>query len=234
MPSVLFDSTMKPICLEAATSREELALFDPLAISTIQAADAHELEALEASEVLLRLPTGTKGRYLLHLYVNTPVPADALKYCDTTDALQGRLRCTSGLLAFGGAETVCGSSPTSKQMRSETSMAPGTYACTAYHSELPGKLLRAAMEAHLSAQELRLLKAPMHVLVCFCVAGVILAWAVHLLLLPVLLIAGWLTAARIRATSAWQALGPRMRQARIAAPSIVIALVLQDGAGPAP
>jgi len=226
------EPAMKPICLEAATSRDELVLFDTRAISNTTPPDANTLAALQAQAVLLRLPTGADGHYLLHLYVNAPIPAETLKYCDTADMLQGSLHCASGRLTFGGAETAYRDFVPTGQQCSETEVPPGTYACTAYHSELPGKLLRAAMEVHLSQAELRLLKAPMYGLVSFGVVGVVLAWAIHPLLLPVLWIAGWLGAQRIRASSAWQALGPRMRQAHIAAPSIVIAMTRQaDDAG---
>jgi hypothetical protein len=219
---------MSLIRLEAATQAAELALFDARAVPALNAPDDVALDALAAEGHLLRLPSGANGSYLLHLYTETAVPPEVLQYCDEADSLKGDFRCESGHIGFGGVESAFQAFAADPAVRTDAAISPGDYAYTAYHTEFPGKLLRAAVEAHLSASERRLLKAPMQCIVVAAIAGVALAWLVHPLWLVALLLVGYGLSRWIRARPAYVALGARCRQARINFPSIVVALRKHD------
>ncbi len=70
---------MTHLRLPGGTDVAEMALFDVDARPAARPDDA-TAAALEASHRLARFPTGGDGGYLLHLYVDEPIPA-ALQRC---------------------------------------------------------------------------------------------------------------------------------------------------------
>lgn len=214
---------MSLIRLQASTRGAELALFDSRAVPALNAPSEAELAALAEEGSLLGLPTGNSGSFLLHLYVDAPVPPEVLQYCDEADKLAGSFRCASGHIAFGPPEAAFQAFEADLLVRTDASIEPGDYTCTAYHAEFPGKLLRAAVEAHLTPQERRLLRVPMYSMVVAAILGLLLAWLLHPLCL-ILLPAGYACSRHLRASPRFEALGRRCREARINFPSIVVAL----------
>lgn len=221
---------MSPIRLEASTRTADLVLFDSRAVPALNPPSPLELETLEEQGRLLHLPTGVAGSFLLHLYVETPVPAEILQYCDEADQLSGDFRCDSGHVGFAAPEAAYQTFAGEAQMRTDAAIRPGSYHFTAYHAEFPGKLLRAAVEAHLTKAERRLLRAPMQFMVIAAILGLGLAWLFHPLWLLAALALGYGGMRRLRARPAFLALGPRCRQARISFPSMVIRLEAQQEA----
>lgn len=218
-----FCERMSLIRLEASTRGTELALFDSRAVPALNAPGEAELTSLAEEGSLLGLPTGQAGSFLLHLYVDVPVPPEVLQYCDEADKLAGSFRCASGHIAFAPPEAAYQAFAADPAVRTDASIEPGDYTCTAWHADFPGKLLRAAVEAHLTPQELRLLKAPMHITVAAAILGLLLGWLLHPLCL-ILLPAGYACSRYLRASPRFEALGRRCREARINFPSIVVAL----------
>jgi len=214
---------MSPIRLEASTRSAELALFDSRAIPALNAPSEAELASLVEEGRLLGLPTGSDGSFLLHLYVDAPVPPEVLQYCDVGDKLAGSFHCASGHIAFAPPEAAFQAFEADASVRTDASIEPGDYTYTAYHADFPGKLLRAAVEAHLTPRERHFLRAPMYCVVVAGILGLLLGWMLHPLWV-ILLPAGYACSRYLRASPRFEALGRRCREARIGFPSIVVAL----------
>ncbi len=89
--------------LAGGTDVAEVALFSLDALpQTIS--DAETISQLQSVHALVRFPTGSDGGYLLHAYVDEPIPSRIDQYCLKDDEIRSRLSLISGRIGFGGVE----------------------------------------------------------------------------------------------------------------------------------
>lgn len=96
---------MTTIYLPAGTDVAEMALFDVDAIPCKLPCDVEDFSELASLGQLIRFPTGADGGYLLHLFVDEPIPEDTKRYCRADDQLTGEFCTSEGRIAFGGLES---------------------------------------------------------------------------------------------------------------------------------
>ncbi len=122
--------------------------------------DGTTLATLEEQGSLIRFGTGADGAYLLHAYVDEPVPDDLLKYCNVDDRKAARLNVPHGRIAFGGSESACGEYRPNPRIRADAQVPPGHYDVVAYHTEFPDEVIENAVRRRIGASGRRLLNLP--------------------------------------------------------------------------
>jgi len=94
-------------------------------------------EALEDAHAMMLFRTGADGAYLLHAYVDEPIPAELLKFCVQEEKREGTLVVTDGRIGFGGTEACRQDYPSNPNIRSDALIVPGTYRVVAFMTEYP-------------------------------------------------------------------------------------------------
>lgn len=75
------------LVLPGGTDVAEMALFSLEAVAGVRRIDETAIESLEKQGFAVRMPTGADGGYLLHAYVDEPIPEDVLKHCANDDRI---------------------------------------------------------------------------------------------------------------------------------------------------
>lgn len=151
---------MPILILPGGTDVAEMALFALDSLPKNQCPDAEQLDELERQGQLVRMPTGADGGYLLHAYVDEPVPPDLLQFCSMEDKLTSVFRPVSGNVAFGGLESTYQEFKANDAIRSDGIIMPGSYALAAYHTDFPDDLVDRTVNEGLSTGDLRFLAMP--------------------------------------------------------------------------
>ncbi len=146
--------------LPAGTDVAEMALFDIDALHQTRCPDAEGLEELVKQQALVRLPTGADGGYLLHLYVDEPIPDNVMRYCLADDKLIGMFSSQNGRVAFGGVESTYQNFKLNKFIRADADIAPGPYTFTAFHTDISDEILARAIRVENTSRERWLTKLP--------------------------------------------------------------------------
>ncbi|MEO1204137.1 MAG: hypothetical protein AAFX10_15645 [Pseudomonadota bacterium] len=145
--------------LEGGTDVAEMLLFsvDDLPSGGI---DDGLLEDLARKNLAIRMPTGADGGYLLHLFVDVEVPDMIERYSDTADVLRSTFVAKSGRIAFGGAESAFQEFEPNRHIRADTTIPPGRYDATAYHTDYPDELIEEAVVAVIGRDGMRAIEFP--------------------------------------------------------------------------
>lgn len=215
---------MTRLCLPAGTDVAEMALFDVEALPDAKRLDNEVLDALAAQQRLVRFPTGADGAYLLHLFVDEPAPESLRRYYVSEDSVAGELTLASGRIAFGGAESAFRGFKPNRHIRSDASIAPGSYDYAAWHTDFPDDVVDQANRVERTPAERRMGSAlrwlaPSALGLCF-----LLAVFGHFVAAGLVLAAAWLLFRAIRRSSTCVAVQARREAAQLEFPSIVIEL----------
>ena len=151
---------MTRLILSGGTSVSAVGLFDADALPCEGPPSPEGFLEMESRNSVVRFSTGRDGGYLLHAYVDEPVPAELLKYCSADDKRSSRLQLASGNLAFGGVESAYATFVPNSTVRSDARVLAGTYDVTAYRTEYPANLCEQAIRAQVGATGLQILNAP--------------------------------------------------------------------------
>jgi hypothetical protein len=208
--------------LPAGTDVAEMALFDIDAMPQARPPDAKAIDRLAAHERLIRLPTGSDGGYLLHLFVDEVVPDQVLQFCIDDDKLIGRFNSTGGRIAFGGLESAFQDFKPNPFIRSDVLVPPGYYAYTAYRTDIPDEIIDQATCVESTPAERWLSRAPL--VITLTTLGLAFTFAIcgrFLIVLPVLM-AAYFALKAVKRTPSYKALDARRQEAQLAFPSIVI------------
>ena len=162
---------MPRLVLPGGTDVAEMAVFSVDALP--RRSDRATLGRLEDQGSLIRFGTGADGAYLLHAYVEEPIPVDLLKYCNVADRRTARLSAPDGRIAFGGSESAYGEFKSNPAIRTDAQIPPGNYDVVAYHTDYPDELMESAVRARIGAPAQRLLNRPRYIIG----AGVVLTVA---------------------------------------------------------
>lgn len=166
---------MTKLVLPGGTDVAEMALFSLDGLPDGRAPKPEEVKALEAEHRLLRFEMRADGGYLLHLFLDEPVPGELMQYADTESVKRGTLQLPSGRLAFGGLESTFDGFEPNDAIRSDGAIAAGEYDVTAYRMEYPEHLVRSAIEATLDQRARKHLAAPVKLTVTALIAAGIAA-----------------------------------------------------------
>jgi len=170
---------MAKLIMTGGTDVGEMAVFSVDALPAGRP-DATAIDALTGQGLLLRLPTGADGAYLLHVYLDEPVPDDVMRYCSAGDARHGRLSLPHGRLGFGGLESVFADFEPNEAIRSDGTLPAGEYQATAYKAAFPDALVTHAMRAAISPEAKKHLAVPVQIaviaLALMAVTIVLKAW----------------------------------------------------------
>jgi hypothetical protein len=200
-----------------------MALFDIDALPAARSDDS-TVAALQAANRLVRFPTGGDGAYLLHLYVDEPIPSELQRYCLADDKLTGAFRTEQGNVAFGGIEsTLVGFKP-NRHIRADGAIPPGEYCYTAFHTEFPDELVSQTLRVEATSSELWLSRAPVVVSLATIALAVALAVTQRFGMAGLALLVGYFAVKFLRKTPAYQALISRRDAAQLDLPSIVVEL----------
>ena len=115
---------------------------------------------LEARKQAIRLPTGADGAYLLHLFVDEPIPSELRQYCVSDDKITADFQAGSGDIAFGGLESTFSDFAPNPNIRADAKITPGTYRATAYRTEYPEELIEDVIEQAIGAEGAKKLEFP--------------------------------------------------------------------------
>jgi hypothetical protein len=151
---------MTHLSLSGGTDVAIMALFSIDAAG--ERSDGETLERLEAEESLLFFELGGDGAYLLHAYIDEPVPDGVLKYCELEQTRRLHVGATG--IGFGGAETVVRGVAPSLRMRTDARVPAGEYDVTAYVTNYPDELLEGELQAVLGRGGRRLLDLPGYII----------------------------------------------------------------------
>jgi hypothetical protein len=219
---------MAKLVLVGGTDIAEMALFSVEALPA-QRPEPEALDALAEDGQLLRIPTGADGAYLLHAYVDEPIPGELMRYCSATESIRGRLRLPHGRLGFGGSESAFAGFVPNEAIRSDGEVAPGEYGITAYRTKFPDDLIATVVAASFGKHDMRHLAIPVQIVV-----------AALALIVPALLVELWLAAAVIALLAAGgirmylkhpttEQLREQRRRVELEYPSIVITMRSREG-----
>ena len=148
--------------IEAATDAASLLLFDPAALPSdferrrYQQDVVETLEGLRADGSACWINTDADGAYLLHAYVDEPVPPELLAQADrleATDAFpvpSGRLYLTGSEYAFREDDVFLRKHP---YMGGSATLRPGAYRLALFRTDFPEGELEASFRRRASAWE---------------------------------------------------------------------------------
>ena len=200
-----------------------MALFDIDALLAHRP-DESTVVALEKSGRLIRFPTGGDGGYLLHLYVDEPIPADLQRYCLADDKLTGVFHTEHGNVAFGGIESTFVGFKPNRHIRADGTIPPGEYCYTAFHTDFPDELVTRTLRVEATSSELWLSRAPVAVSLATIALAVALAASQRFAMAGLALLIGYLAVKFLRKAPAYQALVSRRDAAQLDLPSIAVEL----------
>jgi len=164
---------MTKLILSAGTDDAAMALFDVDSLPAGPLKGPEHLEEWSRRHVLMQLPTGAEGAYLLHAYADEEIPAALFKYCRTDDSKTHTLVITAGNIGYGGLESVYAGFRPNTRIRSEGKISSGTYDVVAYRTEYPEGLVENAMKAKMGSDGYRLHNSPSFLIPASLVAAFI-------------------------------------------------------------
>jgi tetratricopeptide (TPR) repeat protein len=135
------------IVLPGGTDVAEVALFSLDSLPLSRNLDAESAAELEARQGAIRIETGSDGGFLMHLYVEVPVPEAVRKFCAPDTRRAGVLRAGSGRIAFGGVESMCSDFPGNPHIRSDAVITPGDYDVDVALMAFPGEMIEDALQS---------------------------------------------------------------------------------------
>lgn len=212
--------------LPAGTDVAEMALFDVEALPQSQPPDAEGLVALARQERLIRLPTGSDGGYLLHLYVGESPPEQVMKYCQAEDKLAGQFSSSNGHIAFGGTESAFRDFKPNHFIRSDVMIPPGNYVFTAFRTDIPDEIIAQATRVERSSTERRLSQAPSVITLTALGLAFTFASFGHSVFAGLTLVLGYISSGAVKRLPTYKALAARRKDAELNFPSIVIEMKL--------
>ena len=182
---------MTRLILSGGTGVSAVGLFDADALPCDGPPSPEGFLEMESRHSVVRFGTGRDGGYLLHAYVDEPVPTELLKYCSADDKRSSRLRLSSGNLAFGGVESAYATFVSNSTLRSDARIGAATYDVTAYRTEYPQNLREQAIRAQVGATGLQILNAPGYIVPAALVLPIVAFY-----------MSGWLAGASLFAAAA--------------------------------
>lgn len=214
---------MAHLRLPAGTDVAEMAFFDADALPQSRAGES-TVAALAASNRLIRFPTGADGGYLLHVYVDEPIPVDLQRFCQAEDCLSGVFYTSRGSVAFGGVESAHANFKPNRSIRSDGTIDPGEYSYTAFRTEYPDELEEEAARVERTSGERWLSRAPVILVLLTLVAAASFAVVQRWVLAGLVLLVCNFGLKGIRRVPAYQAIQARRELAQLEFPSIVVEL----------
>ena len=222
---------MAKLILPGGTDVAEMALFNVDALPA-QLPQPAGFDALEAQAALVRLPTGADGGYLLHVYLDEPVPEGLMRFCSSNDVIRARLRLAHGRLGFGGSESAFAGFAPNEAIRSDGELPPGEYDVSAYRTKYPDDLIATAVAASFGKQDQNHLAIPVRIVV-----------AALALIVPAIVVKLWLAAVIVGLAAfgalrlylkhpTTEQLRRRRRTVELDYPSIVVAMRSVDPPAP--
>jgi hypothetical protein len=208
--------------LPAGTDVAEMALFDVDAIPQSSTLDAEGIDELVKEQRLVRLPTGSDGGYLLHLYVGEPLPDAITRYCLSDDKLAGKFHTSNGRIAFGGVESAFQDFVPNHFIRSDARIPPGNYDFTAWRTDIPDDVFAHATRKGESPVERWLARAPVIITLLSIGLGLILVATKGLVAVGIVAALGYLAYRITTRLPAYTTLMARRKEAELEFPSIVI------------
>lgn len=223
---------MPKIVLEGGTDIAEVLLFGTDGLPTGKT-DSDVLSQLIGSSRAIRMPTGSDGGYLLHLFVDDEIPEDTMRFCVADDSLEAEFDAGSGRIAFGGMESAYADFVPNANIRSDTEIPPGRYRAVAYRTDYPDDLIETAIEDAVGPDGERAMAVPSKIVlgtiaatVLFVVVGInVSAWG--LVGAAIVLTAGVIWYQTYTGSAEYMELETKQRMAQIDYPSIVIRLIRQ-------
>lgn len=213
---------MAKIVMEGGTDVAEMALFS-LDVLPEDAAGEDDLERMQREGHAVRFPTGADGGYLLHIYLDEPIPDALEQYCEKDDVLTGKLHAGSGKVGFGGVESAYRKFKPNDYIRADAVLPGGTYDLVAYHTDYPEELIEGAIDAHLDAAERRLLNLPGRLTLLFLLAAFIAFVVAVARKAPVGVIALMIATLMLMSRSKrYKAVSEKSKAAQMDFPSIVV------------
>jgi hypothetical protein len=155
---------MAKLILEGGTDVAEVALFSLDALPE-QLPDGDGIEALEQQGLLVRMPTGADGGYLVHVYADEPLPDDLLRHLSPEGGRRRRLVVREGGVGFGGLESVYSGFAPNAAIRSDGALPAGEYEARVYRAEFPDSTVPTAIASSLGKQAMRHLAVPVQIVV---------------------------------------------------------------------
>lgn len=211
--------------LPGGTDAAEMALFDVDALSQSRPPMGEGLDELVTRARLVRLPTGGDGGYLLHLYVDERVPELILQYCLSEDKLTGQFATSEGRIAFGGVESTFKEFQPNRLIRSDGTIAPGSYCFTAYRTDIPDEVVSKVANVASTSAERWLDRAPRIATLATLALTVACLVLKTFIAAGVILVVGYLCFKAFKRLPGQGALAVRRDEAQLDLPSIVIEMV---------
>jgi hypothetical protein len=223
---------MTRLVLPGGTDIAEVGFFVTDALPLDHCPDPKGLSELERNGKLVRMPTGSDGGYLLHVYADEAIPSELLGHCLRDDKLEGQIHLTSGNVAFGGLESAYQRFKANENIRCDATLPPGAYKFVAYHTEYPDDLVEDDINTGLSKSEQRYLAVPGYAVpVAFVTTAI--AVAAQRFAVAAALVASWYLFYRtFRRSAKYQSLRQRRTQRELKYPSIVIEMWSDRAADP--
>ncbi len=147
--------------IEAGTDAASLLLFDPAALPAdferrFQHDAVETLERLSGDGSACWINTDGDGNYLLHAYVDEPIPAELLAHAVDPDVI-GEFRVPSGRLFLTGSEYAFREDDSflrkHPHMGGSVTLRPGAYRLALYRTEFPDDSLEATFRRQASPWE---------------------------------------------------------------------------------
>jgi hypothetical protein len=215
---------MPRLILPGGTDIAQVGLFSTDALPVDRRRRLRALSELERGCQMIRMPTGADGAYLLHAYVDEPIPAELRRFCSREDTLTGEFRSVTGNVAFGGLESAFRNFKPNHRIRTDATVTPGTYTYTAYRTEYPDEMVSADPTEGLRTRQRLFLSIPGYIgLVVFITIAVSLATE-HFLRAAILVAVCVIVIRTLVGSARYKALTRKFRERALQYPSIVIEL----------
>lgn len=212
------------LCLPAGTDVAEMALFDVDALPQRLPRDVEDFAVRASHGQLIRFPVDGDGAYLLHLFVNEPIPVATMRYCQANDKLTGGIYISNGRIAFGGLESGYAEFPPNPNIRADGLIESGRYLYTAYKTEFPDEMVMQAIRVERTSGERWLSRAPIMATCSLIMIACALAIARQFAPAGVALLSSFFVGKSIRRLPSYRTLEARREHAQLAFPSIVVEL----------
>lgn len=215
---------MTTLCLSAGTDVAEMALFDVDALPRRLPRDVEDFAPLTSHGQMVQFPVGADGGYLLHLFVDEPVPASTMRYCFADDKLSGDFHTAKGRIAFGGLESAYAEFKPNPSIRADGSIEPGRYGYTAYRTDFPDELITQAIRVERTTGERWLMRAPALATYSLLTASLALAITGQFGVAGLAFLSSILACYWLQRLPGYRTLAARRKQAQLTFPSIVVEL----------
>lgn len=163
---------IKRLVLSGGTGAGEMVLFSAESLLVADNHDEESISQLENEHLAIRLEVHRDGDYLMHLYVDLPVPSGVLKYRAPLENRRGTLHVGTGRIAFGGLESMSAEFRGDPDIRTYTDIAPGTYSIEFTFIAYPRAMLAAATEESLHEKRTAMARCVPIICVVAALAGI--------------------------------------------------------------